>query len=48
MIACVCGGWVEFLLVFTIPPIYKLIKWICKKFKCNCECHIPESELKQD
>jgi len=40
MIACVCGGILEFLFVTAIfAPIVVFIKKLCKKRGCDCECH---------
>lgn len=42
MIACICGGWIEILLISSgaiCVGIWTALKRLCKKRGCDCECH---------
>jgi hypothetical protein len=40
--ACICGGWIEVILLgggVVFAYIWLALKKICVKLGCNCNCH---------
>lgn len=42
ILACICGGWIEIVLIsggMVFAAIWAILKKICAKTGCICECH---------
>jgi hypothetical protein len=49
-LACICGGWIEIILIsggMISLAIWRFLKRICFASGCDCECH-EQTEVNQN